>query len=246
MTLRYALPLTLALATPAVADITDMSDAERAAFRQEVRAYLLENPSVLMEAIAVLEGQQQQAQVQMDDGLVQSYKDMLLDDGHSWVGGNLEGDITIVEFMDYRCGYCRRAFEDVETIVANDGNIRFIVKEFPILGEQSLLSSKLAIAVKALYGDETYKTLHDVLIALNTDLTPDTVGRLAAAYDLDATALLAEMDSPETAAIIDANRALGNLMQISGTPTFIIGDRMVRGYVAAEQMLRIIADERAS
>lgn len=246
MTLRYALPLTLALAAPAVADITDMSDAERAAFRQEVRAYLLENPSVLMEAIAVLEGQQQQAQVQMDDGLVQSYKDMLVNDGHSWVGGNPEGDITIVEFIDYRCGYCRRAFEDVETIVANDGNIRFIVKEFPILGEQSLLSSKLAIAVKALYGDETYKTMHDVLIALNSELTPDTITRLASAYELDATALMAEMESAETAAIIDANRALGNLMQISGTPTFVIGDRMVRGYVPAEQMLRIIADERAS
>lgn len=246
MTLRYALPLTLALAAPAVADITDMSDAERAAFRQEVRAYLLENPSVLMEAIAVLEGQQQQAQVQMDDGLVQSYKDMLVNDGHSWVGGNPEGDITIVEFIDYRCGYCRRAFEDVETIVANDGNIRFIVKEFPILGEQSLLSSKLAIAVKALYSDETYKTMHDVLIALNSELTPDTITRLASAYELDATALMAEMESAETAAIIDANRALGNLMQISGTPTFVIGDRMVRGYVPAEQMLRIIADERAS
>lgn len=244
MTLRYALPLTLALATPAMADITDMTDAERAAFGNEVRAYLLENPQVLMEAIAVLEGQQQQAQVQMDDALVQSYMDMLHDDGNSWVGGNPEGDITIVEFMDYRCGYCRRAFEEVETLVASDSNIRFIVKEFPILGEQSLLSAKFAVAVKKLYGDDTYKAMHDILIALNTDMTPDTVSRLAASYDLNGDDILAEMDSADTAAVIDANHALGNLMQITGTPTFVIGDRLVRGYVPLEQMVRIVAEER--
>ena len=244
MTLRYALPLTLALATPALADITDMTEAERAAFGQEVRAYLLENPQVLMEAIAVLEGQQQQMQGQMDDALVQNYKEMLHDDGASWVGGNLDGDITVVEFLDYRCGYCRRAFEEVETLVSRDGNIRFIVKEFPILGEQSLLSSKFAVAVKTLYGDDTYKAMHDILMALNTDMTPDTISRLASSYDLNAEEIMAEMESEATAAVIDANHALGNLMQITGTPTFVVGDRLVRGYLPLEQMMRIVAEER--
>lgn len=239
-----ALPLALALAAPATAQIADMTDADREAFRAEVRAYLLENPEVLMEAIAVLEQRQSQAQALADDALVDSYSDQLLDDGFSWVGGNPDGDITVVEFMDYRCGYCRRAFDEVEALVAGDGNIRLILKEFPILGEQSLLSSQFAVAVQQIHGDDIYKDVHDALIRLETDATPDSLARLAEGFGLDPAPILDRMAAPEVAAVINANHALGDLMQITGTPTFVIGDQMVRGYVPIEQMLTIVQDQR--
>lgn len=245
MTIRLALPLAFALATPALADLQDMTEAERAAFRAEVRAYLLENPEVLMEAVAVLEQRDQQAQAAADVALVQENLDALLNDGHSWVGGNPDGDLTIVEFMDYRCGYCRRAFAEVEQLVANDGNIRFILKEFPILGEESLLSSQFAVAVRQLHGDAAYKDVHDALMQMRTDVTPASLTELAQTFGLDPAPILARMAGPEVAAVIEANHALADRMQISGTPTFVMGDQMIRGYIPLAQMQQVVAAERA-
>ena len=137
MTLRYALPIMLALTSPASAvELDSLTDAERAAFRAEVRAYLLENPEVLQEAIGVLQQREQQAQTVSDTQLIVEYSEELFNDRHSFVGGNPAGDITIVEFLDYRCGYCKRAFPEIEALIAADANIRFVVKEYPILGEQ--------------------------------------------------------------------------------------------------------------
>ena len=154
-----AMALTVAFApTPSAAlDLDAMTDGERAAFRAEVRAYLLDNPEVLMEAIRVLETRDQQAQVAADVALAQANADALFNDGYSYVGGNPDGDITLVEFMDYRCGYCRQAFAEVEQLLELDGNIRFIVKEFPILGEQSMLAAQFAIATQQVAGDDAYK-----------------------------------------------------------------------------------------
>lgn len=131
-------PLALAalLATPVAADgLTDMTDAERAAFGDEVRAYLLENPQVLMEALSVLEQREQQAQAASDQELVAQFSEQLFNDGYSWVDGPADADVTVVEFMDYRCGYCRRAHPEVQQLLDSDANVRLIVKEFPILGE---------------------------------------------------------------------------------------------------------------
>ncbi|MEN8840679.1 MAG: thioredoxin domain-containing protein, partial [Octadecabacter sp.] len=130
-----------------------MTEAERTEFRAEVRAYLLENPEVLMEAIAVLETRQAQAEVLRDDQLVAMNMNALLDDGFSYVGGNPDGDITIIEFTDYRCGFCRRAHPEVAELLESDGNIRMITKEFPILGEQSVVASQFAVATKIVAGD---------------------------------------------------------------------------------------------
>lgn len=244
---RSALPLVLGLglAAPAAAlDLEAMSEAERDAFRAEVRAYLLENPEVLMEAIGVLEARQQDAQAAGDVELVARHGSALFDDGYSWVGGNLDGDVTVVEFMDYRCGYCRRAFEEVETLIASDGNIRFILKEFPILGEELTLASQFAIAMQQLHGDDAYKTAHDALMTLRSDVTPEALTRLAEALDFDPQPILDRMQGPEVAAVIAENRALAGAMAINGTPTFVMGDQLIRGYVPLDAMRTIVAQAR--
>ena len=233
-------------ALPAVAlDLEDMTEAERQAFRAEVRAYLLDNPEVLMEAIGVLEAREQAAQAEAESAQLAAVGPQLYDDGFSWVGGNPDGDITLVEFMDYRCGYCRRAFQEVEGLVAADGNIRFILKELPILGEQSTWASQFAIAVKQLHGDEDYKAAHDALMVIDSDITLEALARLAEELGLEADAVLARMDSAEVAAEIEATGALARALGINGTPTFVLGEQLVRGYVPAEAMSDVIARMRA-
>ncbi len=240
-----ALATAAALALPAQAlDLNDMSTAERAAFQAEIRAYLLDNPEVIMEAVAVLEQRQAQEQAQADVDLVKANADALFNDGHSWVGGNPEGDITLVEFMDYRCGYCRRAFPEVENLVELDGNIRVIVKEFPILGEQSMLAARFAIATLQQAGDEAYKQVHDALMTFNGDITETSLRRLADGFGFDVDTIIGHMDSDAVTEVIAANHALGQRMNITGTPSFVMQDQMLRGYVPLEAMQQIAADIR--
>ncbi len=237
--------LCLATALPASAtDIDAMTDGERDAFRAEVRAYLLDNPEVLMEAIAVLEERRAQDAAQADVALLENYGEEIFNDGFSYVGGNPDGDITVVEFLDYQCSFCKRAFPAVEELIAGDGNIRFIVKEFPILGDASVLGSRYAIAVKNLYGDDAYKTIHDELMLLRGGLTPQTLVRLSEDQNFDHDDIRAEMDNEDITRIIDANRDLAARLQIQGTPSFIMGDTFVRGFLELNQMRQVIASER--
>jgi protein-disulfide isomerase len=222
-----------------------LTDAERTDFRAEVRAYLLENPEVLMEAIAVLESRQAEAETTRDERLATLNADALVNDGFSYEGGNLDGDITIVEFIDYRCSFCRRAHPEVAELISSDGNIRIVTKEFPILGEQSVLASQFAVATKIVAGDAAYKQVSDALMNLRSDVTPASLSSLASAFDLDTDAIFAEMESPAVQQVLANNRALGERMQISGTPTFVFGDQMVRGYVDLTQMRAIVEAERA-
>ena len=146
--------------------------------------------------------------------------------------------------MDYRCGYCKRAYPEIEALLGTDANIRFIVKEYPILGEQSVLASRFAVATLLVAGDDAYKAVHDTLMEFNGDITQASMTRLAEILDLDATAIIAQMDSDEVTNVIAANRQQGQQMQISGTPTFVIEDQMLRGYVPVDAMEAIVAELR--
>lgn len=222
-----------------------MSADERTALRTEIRAYLLENPEVLMEAIAVLEERRSTQEAASEETMLQVNAEDIFNDPASWVGGNPEGDITIVEFMDYRCGYCKKAFAEVSELLASDGNIRFIVKEFPILGEQSDLASRFAVSVLQLEGSETYGKVHDALMTHRGDFTPEVLNRFAAEYGFaDTAAVMARMSSAEVSAVIEANHALGSRLQINGTPTFVIQDTMLRGYVPLDGLRQVVAAER--
>lgn len=223
----------------------EMTDAERETFRAEVRAYLLENPEVLMEAIAVLEDRRNAEAAANDVALLEINSAEIFNDPASWSGGNPDGDVTVVEFVDYRCGYCRRAHDEVAELVGTDGNIRLVMKEFPILGDQSDLSSRFAIAVLQLEGADRYKEVHDALITHQGDVTAEAledIGALAGLSDL--TAVLAHMDSEDVTAVIAANHALGQRLGINGTPTFVINGTMVRGYVPLDGMRQIVESQR--
>lgn len=232
---RLALAAATALATlgaalPAAAfDPATMTEAEKAAFGQAVRDYLMANPEVLIESINVLEQRQAQDEVKADRALVAQYQSELTQDGHSWVGGNPEGDLTVVEFIDYRCGVCRSVYGEVEDLVKSDGNIRIVFKEFPILGEQSDMAAHFAVAVKQVGGDEAYKAAHDRLMTMRGNVTPEALAALAGELKLDADAVMARMKSDEVAAVLRQNHDLGEKMKLAGTPVFVIGDELLRG-----------------
>ena len=243
--LRAATAALALLAVPAQAlDLNAMSDEERAAFRAEIRAYLLENPQVIIEAVELLEQQQAAAAANADLQLVQDNQDELFNDGYSWVGGNPDGDITLVEFMDYRCGYCRRAVPEIAKLLRSDGNIRLVIKEFPILGDASVLSSRFAVATKHVAGDDAYKQVHDALIEFGGEPSEISLRRLADGLGLDTDAIMTAMDSDRVSAELQQTRALAQRLRISGTPTFVLENELLRGYLPADQMALIAADQR--
>lgn len=243
--LAPALTLTLGLASlPAFAEAPAMSEAERQAFRDEVRAYLLENPEVLVEAMDVLQQRDQDASLKRDADYLAANADRVFNSPDDWVSGNPAGDVTLVEFMDYRCGYCRQAYEEVEELVQTDGKIRFVVKEFPILGEASMLSAQFAIAVRQLHGDAAYGSVHETLMTLRGEPNLDTLSRVAMDLGLDAKPILDRMKSPAVMAVIQANYALAEEMEITGTPAFIMKDGVLRGYAPLDVMREFVADAR--
>ena len=249
MILRHAAPALLGLSmltSPAQAlDLNAMSDAEKAEFGAQVREYLLENPEVIIEAINILEQRNAAAEAAADVELVAANADELFNDGYSWVGGNPDGDITLVEFMDYRCGYCRRAVPEVAQLLAEDGNIRLVIKEFPILGDASVVSARFAIATKQVAGDDAYKQVHDALLEFSGEPTEVTLRRISDGLGQDSDAIMAAMDSDSVTEEIAQTRELAQRMRISGTPSFVLGTEMLRGFLPADQMLQIADGVRA-
>jgi len=241
--LATAFAATLALPATAM-DLQELTDEERAQFRAEVRAYLMDNPEVIMEAVELLQNREAQQAAQADFALVANNQEALFNDGYSWVGGNPEGDITLVEFLDYRCGYCKRAHDEVAKLLETDGNIRLVVKELPILGEQSVIASRFAVATKQIAGDGSYKAMHDALMSFNGDVTLPALRRLSTTFGLDADAIEAHMNSDEVTQEIASTRALAQQLSISGTPTFVMQDELLRGYLPYDQLKAMVSEKR--
>ena len=233
------------LATQSFAlDLSKMSAAERALLQEEIRLYLLENPEIIMEAVEVLREKEQKAAIQSDFELVKKHKKAIFEDGFSFIGGNPNGDITLVEFVDYRCGYCKKAHNEVEKLLSTDGNIRFVIKEFPILGEESLVLSKFALAVKLVHGDEIYKLVHDILIKMKSPPSKKAFDQIISNLNLEAQAVESAMESNEVNGMIAYTRTLAERLKISGTPTFVMNDELIRGYVPFDALINIVGNKR--
>lgn len=246
MRLALTLAALLSAAAPAAMaqGLTDMSEADRAAFNEAVREFLLENPEVIVEAMTVLQSREDQAAVQRDLDMLAENKDLIFNSSDDWAGGNLEGDITLVEFMDYRCGYCHKAYEEVEELIKSDGKIRFVLKEFPVLGPDSITAAKFAISVRKLYGDDAYKTAHDAMFAMRGEINAQSLARLAETLGHDPKAVETQMNAPEVQAVIDQNYELAQKMEVNGTPAFVIGNMMLRGYIPLDSMRQIVEQAR--
>jgi protein-disulfide isomerase len=221
------------------------AEAPAESFGDQVRAYLLQNPEVIFEAVAEFERRNSVAQADMDRAILDANADQLHDDGFSWVGGNPDGDITLIKFSDYRCGFCKRAHAEVRDLLEADGNIRFVLKELPILGPESDLSARFAMAVLSEAGGAAYAAVHDALMAHDGAITPEFLSGLADEQGLSIADLLPIMQSEEVTENLAETRMLAQRLQISGTPTFIMESEILRGFLPAEAMAEVAASLRA-
>lgn len=231
-------------ALPAPAQVLDnLSDSDRLILQAEMRAWLMANPEIVFEMVKIIEERAASDQAANDIAMVNANAAELFDDGFSFVGGNPAGDVTVVEFLDYRCAYCKKAHAEVQALVQGDGNIRFIVKEFPILGPESELGARAALAVLAAE-PASFATFHDRLMRFDGPLNAQSLSRIAEDSGADPAKMLAGMDAEAVTRIINANRALAQRMQVDGTPTFVIGDQIQRGYAPLADMQARVAQAR--
>lgn len=165
-------------------------------------------------------------------------------DGHSFVGGNPNGDVTVVEFFDYRCGYCRKVRPDVLRLITEDSGVRLVMKEYPVLGKNSFALAKVAMAALQQDGSLYWK-FHNALMS-EKGVGIERALEIASGLGLDATRLRAEMDDPKIAANISANMAYGHQVGAGGTPAFLIGNKFLPGAISLSDMRRAVAAMRAA
>ena len=197
-------------------------------FEQIIRDYLLRNPEVVGEALKVLERRQQEAETAQVRHVILARRAELLQDPASPVGGNPEGKTTLVEFFDYRCPHCRRAVPTVAEAERQDPTLRLVYKELPILGPASVFAAQAALAARA---QGKYLAFHRALMAGEGELSEDRTLEIATAVGLDPERLRRDMAAPAITAIIERNYALADALGIRGTPSFVVGEEVIRGAV---------------
>ena len=222
---------------------SNFSPAEEDAIRQLVRDYLLTNPEVLMEAAQIYRERQQELQQKQASQTLVMRREELDRDPDSSVIGNPDGDVVVVEFFDYRCPYCVRVAEDLREVVEDDGNIRLVMKEFPILGPESMVAARMALAAEK---QGKYEELHFAMMTVSGKLTEDKAFKIAEKIDLDMDQLRRDMEAPEIDAMLQRNFALAQALQINGTPAFVIGDEVVRGAIDMRALRQIVGQTRAN
>lgn len=195
-------------------------------FERRVRTYLLSNPEVIVEAMQGLEARRRSAEQSEAQATLAARSDEVFRDPESPVGGNPDGDITLVEFFDYNCPYCRRVGPVMIEAEASDPQLRGVYKEFPILGPNSLYAAKAALAA---HRQGRYVAFHKTLIQSDETADESTVLAVASEIGLDVDQLKADMEDPSIQAAIDRNLALARALRVNGTPAFVIGDQIVRG-----------------
>lgn len=237
-----ALAPALVLAQDASSPKAPFSDTEARAIEEIVRDYLIANPEVLVEALQGLEEKERLAKAENQRLAVKANLEGLMRDPASPVAGNPEGDITIVEFFDYRCPYCRRMTADLLDAVEQDGNIRLVFKEFPILGSDSVVAARAALAAAA---QNRYHDFHVALMAKPGELNEPAILALAGDLGLDVERLRQDMDSEAVEQQLRDNHGLARNLQINGTPAFVIGEEVVPGAVPMQQLLEMVSQERA-
>lgn len=230
-----ALPL---CAAPAAAGV---DEGDRPAIERMVREYLIANPEVLVEAMQALEQRQQTAADQKARAALKQNRQQIFNDDASPVGGNPKGDVAVVEFFDYNCGYCKAVHDDALKLVKDDGRLRYVYKEFPILGPGSIVASKAALAARA---QGKYVEAHNALMSHRGRLDEAAVLRILGDAGLDVTKLKADMEAPAVAKAVESNLLLADKLGIRGTPAFIIGDELAPGAIKLDEMKRLVAEAR--
>ena len=235
--IRTALALAL-LAAPLSAQELSEEDVKRLALEA-----ILENPEIVMQAVDILREREAEAQAEAAQAALSEQRDALESGDNAPVLGNPEGDVTLVEFFDYNCPYCRRAAEGVEALIAEDPELRVVFREWPILGEDSVEAARASLAAEVQGG---YEAFHLALMGGSGRVDEAAIEAAAEEAGLDLERLREDMQAPEVQAHIDASMELAEALGITGTPAFVVGDAVVPGAVPTEELTALIEEARAA
>jgi len=240
------LPLALAFAlvtgiAPHVSAAADFSPSQREAIEGIIRDYLMYNPDVLVEALRGAEDKLNREADAKAAKVLADRRSEVFDDPATPVGGNPRGDVTIVEFFDYRCPYCKQVLPALQALLKEDGKLRFVYKEMPVLGPQSVTAAHAALAA---HRQGKYEAFHTAMMAAKGQISDDTVYKVAGSVGLDVERLKQDMKEPEIAKAVKANLALASALNIHGTPGFVIGNQIVPGALDLETLKSMVADAR--
>jgi protein-disulfide isomerase len=246
VTLQLAALLTWGSAFPlaglSLARAEEFTDAQRAEIVKIVRDALKQDPSILREAVVALQADDGEREKISSRAAVAASRDSLITPNDP-IGGNPHGNVTIVEFFDVRCPYCRKLEPEMTELLAGDHDVRLVYKDLPILGPASVVGTKALLAAQK---QNAYEKLRDVVMRMPPDITRAGIETEAKKLGLDTPRLLHDMDDPSIQQRIDANLHLAQRLNIQGTPAMIIGDEMLPGAVDAGELKQAVAEARAA
>jgi protein-disulfide isomerase len=234
----------LLAATPILAQSNALNEPQKKAVEQIVREFLLTNPEVIQDAIVELERRQQEAQKTAQTSALKSERNTLLHSPRGNIVGNPSGDVTLVEFFDYNCGYCKRALADLRTIMKSDPKLRVVLKDFPVLGPESVEASRVSLAVKQQISGDKLFDYHTRVMETRGRVNGERALQVAKEMGLDMARVQKDMDHAEVRAALQENMTLGDKLGLTGTPAFVIGDEVVSGAVGIEPLRKILASTR--
>jgi protein-disulfide isomerase len=210
--------------------------------RDIVRQYLIENPEIMVEVSKELEKKQQAQQAVEHRKVIAENKPALFKGRNDAVLGNSNGDVTVIEFFDYNCGWCKRAVDDVANLVKADAKVRVVMKEFPIFGDASSLAAKAALAAVR-QGKDKYWDYHFAMMR-EKQVTKDNVFTIAQKVGLNVAKLKTDMNDPEIDKTLAETHQLAQLLSIEGTPAFVVDNRVNVGYVTVAALQSMLAEIR--
>ena len=242
---RLVVPATLALllcagALPAAAEDA-LTPAQKAAVEQAIRDYLKAHPEAVLDALKAAQQKSEAAAAEEARHVIADHHAELFDNPDDLVAGDPKGDATLVEFFDYRCPYCKQIEPTLDALLQEDKKLRIVYKEFPILGEASVYAARAALAAKK---QGRYAEFHRMMMATKGDITSEVVLKVASAAGLDLGRLKSDMASHDIDRVIANNLTLANLLDIQGTPGFVIGDVVIPGAVDITRLRADIAKAR--
>lgn len=230
------LALAVALLQPVASRAAQFTPAQRAEIIAIVRQALTQDPSILRDAVAALQADDAKHQAADQAAMIAAHRDALVSPQDP-VAGNPHGKVTIIEFFDTRCPYCRQLEPEMEKFLAEDHNVKLVFKDLPILGPASVLGSKALLAAQEQGG---YEKLREAVMKMPPDTTLPMIKQAALKLGLDWTKLAHDMNAPAIQQRIDANLKLARMLGIDGTPALIVGDQLVPGAVSLSDLRKLV------
>lgn len=231
-------------ANPVPAHAETAAPLDRKQVETIVREYLLDNPEMLLEMQGALEAKQKEDQRVAHLEVIKESKDEIFNSKFDGIVGNPDGKVTIVEFYDYNCGYCKRAQADMHALTQENPDLRFVLKEFPILGPDSQKAHVVSMAFRSLM-PEKYGTFHDKLMEGEGRASEDSAIKIALELGADEAKLREAMKDPEIGEVFNRTYDLANKLQISGTPSYVVGNEVVFGALGKDVLTEKIAAAKA-